>query len=273
MPSAATGTVFDSDRLARRVVRIAMGITLVVAAILYAGKAAEDRSAFVRWRPQVLQLMGGVNIYNTTWFPNPPIMPISMYPLMLLPPVVGAMGWFLIKAALAIIAGVLCIRMVRPGAGRVSPWIDGAIVLLSMRPILSDLHHGNNNILILFLIVATIEAWRRGYDVLAGLILGFAITYKVTPALFVPYFLYKRSWRTVGATFLGMAIFFGLIPSLVLGPRFNLECLQAWWNRVIGPYIEGGEVGRLEINQSMVGVLMRLLPRPRRAIGTTRCSA
>ena len=32
---------------------------------------------------------------------------------------------------------------------------------------------------------------------LAGLILALSISYKVTPALFIPYFVYKRSWRTV----------------------------------------------------------------------------
>ena len=57
---------------------------------------------------------------------------------------------------------------------------------MSFRPILSDLHHGNNNLVILFLIVGALYAWRKGYDVLAGLSLALAISYKLTPALFVP---------------------------------------------------------------------------------------
>jgi hypothetical protein len=133
------------------------------------------------------------------------------------------------------------------------------VLLLSLRPILSDLHHGNNNLIILFLIVATLAAWRQGYDVLAGLVLGLAISYKVTPALFVPYFLYKRSWRTVGATALGMGLFLFVVPSLVIGPKFNGECLAMWWHRMMTPFLVNDFVSPQEINQSMVGVLTRLL--------------
>ncbi len=54
-------------------------------------------SAFVRWRPQVLQFWDGVNIYDKMLFPTPPLMPITLYPLMVLPTIVGAMCWFAIK--------------------------------------------------------------------------------------------------------------------------------------------------------------------------------
>jgi hypothetical protein len=133
------------------------------------------------------------------------------------------------------------------------------VILFSFRPILSDLHHGNNNLLILFLIVSTLYAWRKGYDVLAGLVLALAISYKVTPALFVPYFMYKRSWRTVGATCLGLGVFLLLIPSLIIGPTFNGECLAMWWHRMLSPFLHKGFVSPQEINQSMAGVLTRLL--------------
>ena len=91
------------------------------------------------------------------------------------------------------------------------------VLLLSLRPILGDLHHGNNNLLILFLIVSMLYAWRRGYDIGAGLLLALATTYKVTPALFFVYFAYKRSWRTVFWGLLGMGIFLIIVPGLVIG--------------------------------------------------------
>ena len=48
----------------------------------------------------MLQFWAGVNIYDEMIFPNPPIMPITLYPLMVLPTVAGAMCWFAIKVAL-----------------------------------------------------------------------------------------------------------------------------------------------------------------------------
>ena len=259
MPLVPPGNASDPDRHGRRAVWIAAFITIIGAGMIYADKAAEDRSAFIRWRYQVLQMMDGVNIYDNYYFPNPPIMPLTLYPIMSLPAVEGALIWFGLKAAMAALSVFLCLRMVRLGDRPVPSWVQAMIVALSLRPIMSDLHHGNNNIFILFLVAATLAAWRRGYDVLAGLILGYAIAFKVTPGLFLLYFAYKRSWRTVAATVLGMGIFLLIVPSIFLGPEFNGVCLGTWWHRILNPYVGGDVVGDQEINQSMVGVLSRLL--------------
>jgi hypothetical protein len=263
VPVAEPDPVSDFDRSFRRAIWIGWVMILVAAAFYYFKKAEVGQSAFIRWRPQVLQLISGVNVYDTKMFPNPPIMPLTLYPLMTLPPVAGALSWFVLKAALTGIAVWLCFEIIRPPSRPLAPWIQAAILICSLRPILSDLQHGNNNLVILFLIVAAIQAWRRGYDVLAGLTLALAICYKVTPLLFVPYLAYKRSWRTVGATALGMGVFLLIVPSFVLGPQFNGQCLGMWWHRMLSPYLTDGVVGDQEMNQSMVGVLTRLFTAPR----------
>jgi hypothetical protein len=102
-------------------------------------------------------------------------------------------------------------------------------------------------------------AWRRGLDIGSGLLLGLATTYKVTPALFFVYFAYKRSWRTVLWGLLGLGIFLLIVPSLVIGPRFNAECLGMWWHRMITPYVVDGATSPQEPNQSLAGVIYRLL--------------
>ena len=145
---------------------------ILIAAAFYYEKAADHRSAFVRWRPQVLQFWAGVNIYDKMLFPNPPIMPITLYPLMVLPTVVGAMCWFAIKVGLTTAALIMCFQIVRPPGRLFPPMFRSLVLLLSLRPILGDLHHGNNNLLILFLVVAMFYAWRRGYDLGAGLLAG-----------------------------------------------------------------------------------------------------
>src|SRR4051794_12712870 len=229
------------------------------AAVVYKAKAEDDRSAFVRWRHQVLEMKDGTNIWDKYYFPNPPIFPISLYPFASLPTIPGALAWFGLKATLAAICMVACMRMAVPPGTRWPSWAQAAVVLLCMRPVLGDLHHANNNLIILALIVGTIAAWRRGYDVLAGMMLALAITYKVTPALFVPYFMYKKSWRTVVATFLGIGIFLLVVPSLILGPAYNAECLASWYRRILSPFVENGVTTVQEVNQSMVGVISRLL--------------
>ena len=267
MPRESSWSIAAIDHHLRRAVWVLAGVVAIAAGIVHAGKAADERSAFIRWRPQVLDFWRGTNIYDRNMFPNPPILPITLYPLMTLPPVTGAMVWFTLKVALTAASIALCFRWVRPEGRPLPSWFQAGVIVFALRPILSDLHHGNNNLVILFLIVAMLEAWRRGYDVLAGLVLALAISFKVTPALFVPYFLYKRSWRTVGATCLGMGLFLLVLPSLVLGPAFNGECLGMWWHRMLSPYLTKGAASPQEINQSMAGVLTRLLTATRTGDG------
>jgi len=200
-----------------------------------------------------------VNIYDKMLFPNPPIMPITLHPLMVLPTVLGAMTWFGIKVVLTTAVLIMCFRIVKPAGGSYPPMFRSLVLLLSLRPILGDLHHGNNNLLILFLVVAMFYAWRSGYDIAAGLLLALATSYKVTPALFFLYFVYKRQWRTVGWGLLGMGIFLVIVPSIVIGPEFNAECFRMWWNRMVTPFVVKGATSPQEVNQSFPAVISRLL--------------
>jgi alpha-1,2-mannosyltransferase len=248
------------ERLSGRTFWFLWATIILISAAFYFEKAADNRSAFVRWRPQVLQFWSGVNIYDKMLFPNPPIMPISLYPLMVMPTVIGAMCWFAIKVAMTTAVLLMCFEIVKP-AGRTSfpPMLRSLILLLSLRPILGDLHHGNNNLLILFLVMSMYYAWRKGWDVAAGLLLALATSYKVTPALFFIYFAYKRQWRTLTWGMLGLGIFLIIVPGVVLGPKFNGECLSMWFDRMITPFIVKNASSSQEMNQSLLAVLMRLL--------------
>ena len=70
----------DTDRHGRRAVWIVLGITILVASAIYSLKAAEERTAIIRWLHQVRELQQGVNIWDKYMFPNPPIFPLSLYP-------------------------------------------------------------------------------------------------------------------------------------------------------------------------------------------------
>ena len=60
-----------------------------------------------------------------------------------MPPLPGALAWFAIKVAMVAAAIVLCFRMVSEPNRPIQPWAEGLVLILSQRPILSDLHHGN----------------------------------------------------------------------------------------------------------------------------------
>ena len=51
-------------RFSRHVFWFLWATIVLIAAAFYYPKAADHRSAFVRWRPQVLKFWDGVNIYD-----------------------------------------------------------------------------------------------------------------------------------------------------------------------------------------------------------------
>jgi hypothetical protein len=232
------------------------------------GHTVLDRGALARWLPQLQELQAGVNIFQRHQYPNPPIMALFLLPLANLPPLGASLAWFAIKAVLTVVALAWLFRWV--GACRSNPlvpdcqpfplWAQGLTILLSLRPILGDLDHGNINLFILFLVLAALTAfhWRR--DVLAGLMLGLAIACKLTPALFIPYFVWKRSWRTLAGCSVGLALFLwpGFVPTLYFGWQPNQDYVQSWYRDMVRPFVIEGKVTSERSNQSLPGVVFRL---------------
>ena len=193
-------------------------------------------------------------------YPNPPIMALILRPLAGLPPLVGALTWFYLKVVMTFLAIHWAFRLVESPERPFPIWAKGLAVVLSLRPILGDLSHGNINLFILFLVMAALYVYRRGRDGACGLLLGLSIACKVTPLLFVPYFLWKRSWNVLAGCAVGLVLFFGVVPGF--GVRLAGQRRQAasWYTQMAKPYIQQGKVFYSEHNnQSLPGVLMRLL--------------
>jgi hypothetical protein len=220
--------------------------------------ANHDRSAFLRWRTQLIELDDGVNVWDKYAYPNPPIMAILLKPFMILPPTLGSSLWFACKVLFAL-ASILGVWTFLDAPERTfSVWGKALGVLLALRPIEGDLIHGNVNLLILLLVVGTLIAFCQRRDILAGALLGLGIACKLTPALFLVYFLYKRAWKTLLGAFGGLLVFGLLLPAAVYGWNANLEYLHSWHQQMVAPYA-AGVISSEHKNQSLPGVLHRLL--------------
>jgi len=235
----------------------------LILSIPYTKKVAETnlddaRSAFMRWQNQILALSADIDIWEAYVYPNPPIMALLLMPLMQLPPVAASLTWFIVKSAMAILAIHWLFQMME-SSGRPFPLIAKlAAILLALRPLVGDLTHGNINLFILFLVVAGLYAYYRQRDITAGILLALAIACKVTPALFVPYFLWKRAWWTLAGCFFGLILFFWIIPGLFFGQSTNARYLNSWINKMIVPYVLKGHVTPEHNNQSLPGLVYRL---------------
>jgi hypothetical protein len=236
-----------------------LGLVVLFAgvSVQYAIKAGDRRSAIVRWTPQ-LQQLDAEDIYQRYTYPNPPIMALLLWPLAQVPSVAGALCWFYLKVGMVLLALRWVFRLVERHQQPFPPWAKVLATLLSLRPILGDLSHGNVNLFILFLVVAALYAYHRGRDLTAGLVLALAICCKVTPALFVPYLVWKRAWRTLAGCALGMPLFLWIVPAALLGPERNTQDLRSWVEHMIIPYVRDGVVTSDHNNQSLPGLVYRL---------------
>jgi alpha-1,2-mannosyltransferase len=219
----------------------------------------QDRSAILRWRDQLLRLDGGENIYERDRYPNPPIMALLLRPLADLPPLAGALAWYYLKVGMVLAAFAMTFRLVEESGSLFPAWAKALTVMVSLRPIVGDLTHGNVNLFILFVVVCALAAFRRGWDFTAGVILALAVACKITPALFIAYFAWKRAWTLLAGVVLGLGLFVVVIPSAVLGWQANAELLASWAHQMVVPFLAGGAITSEHQNQSLPGLFARLL--------------
>jgi hypothetical protein len=249
----------DRSWVAQRWFLAGLLLIFLFESVLYSHKAMQNRSAVVRWREQLQQMLDGHDIYEGNPYPNPPIMALLLAPLAKVPPLLGALIWFFLKVGMALICLGWVFRLVEDGGLTFPPWAKAVATFLSLRPILGDLAHGNINLFILFLLVAALYAFHRGRDVVAGLLLALSIACKVTPALFVPYFLWKRSWRVLGGCTAGLVLFLWVLPGLYFGMGRADELLHSWRRGMVDPFVIGGLVTSEHPNQSLPGLAFRML--------------
>jgi alpha-1,2-mannosyltransferase len=118
------------------------------------------------------------------------------------------------------------------------------------RFILSNFEHLQAQIVLFALVVLALDWHVRGWDLAAGFSLGFAAALKVMPAVFIPYFFYRRQWRLALIASVAAVAFF-LSPIIVYGePRF-LDYMHAWHDALH----TGWRVGKM--NQSVFAMIER----------------
>jgi hypothetical protein len=176
----------------------------------------------------------------------PPSTALLLAPWVFAPEAIRLFSWLVLQD----IAIALSIVGVYVGIGRPSR-TEAVLVLalvLMFLPVREGIFEGALGNLLTLLMVASMLGLQRGRQVLGGAALGIAIALKLTPALLLPYFLWRRGYRLVVAVLgTALAVFAG---TLVLGwfPRW-----PEWWAEI--RVLDRG-TGFIA-NQSINGFLLR----------------
>src|SRR5688572_32166235 len=250
--------------------RIAWALALlltVLALVQTLHKARKGQSALLKWRPQVEALFRGESIYGREdggtreGFPTPPTTAIGLAAFLTLDDVPAALAWAAFRIALAWWMLATVARMCAGEVREFPPWALVALIALCARVLHSDMMHGNINLPVAAAVVAAGRSWQLGRERAAGLFAGLAAVLKVTPALLVVWFLWKRSPRAVLHFALAVALFGFVVPMAILGPERHLALMDEWAGQMLEPFLTAAPITVVQseqINQSLLGVLARL---------------
>ena len=207
-------------------------IALALAPLVAQGKARPDFSLYYAWG---YALRHGINPYTTDLRPlgqgigldlgtfghaNYPAPFILLFePLTLLSPQHANWVWCFLNVAL-----LLCCFELLLGRSRaaIRPWNHAVWALgLLYRPVSSNFHLAETQVLLLFLLIAALRCSEKGRDLAAGSLIGFAGLLKVFPLAALGVFVVGRRWRVVisamGVIFAGLSL-----TAAILGVRPTL---------------------------------------------------
>lgn len=173
-------------------------------------------------------------------FPYPPSAAMYFSPLALVDPAAGIVLRYVVAVACLWLTLKMLYAMVRGeiAAAPSREFTIGALtVVLASHYLIRDLDDGGPHLILLAILMGGIySAWRarRG---LAAICFGLAIALKVTPAVLVPFFAWKRQWRLAGLTLLAAACWMAL-PMARMGPA-DWWRHQSDWIRSAGGFLAG----------------------------------
>jgi hypothetical protein len=256
-----------------------LALALAILASLYAlvlvdRRAGQGRQALLRWKPDFERLDAGLPLYHRLdparadleGFPTPPVTALALDALLDASSTVGlgdraaCLALALLKLGCAWLVGLAALRLAF-GRARDAPGLAALLVFCGcLRIDLSELAHGNINLLVGGCVAASLLAWQRGRDGAAGAWAACGAALKLTPALFLVYFAWKRSARGVIGFALAYAVLSWLVPGLALGFERNWHLYVAWCDQMLGPALEGAPLALTQteqINQALTGILAR----------------
>jgi alpha-1,2-mannosyltransferase len=184
-------------------------------------------------------------------FTYPPFAALTFIPLALLG--YGTANWLLTAATIVSVAATLwCFAVNSPASAgtrmrRLLPWALPAALLLE--PVRSTLTYGQVNALLMALVafdcLTRTPRWPRGIGV------GIAAALKLTPGVFLLFFLLRRDLRSAARAGLSFAVCTG--AAFVLAPHDSLR----YWTAIAYQPARIGAIAYAS-NQSVLGTLARL---------------
>ncbi len=210
-------------------------------------------------------VLNGEDIYEVRteqrdrWFAFPQWFAMFMVPFELMGYTAASIAWPLLNLAALAGSCYWCLKLAR-GPDAPVPWPLLIVpALLVLRPLDSNFGNGQVNVLILALTCLGLYLYQKRLDTWAGVSLAAATLMKVTPALLIVYFAWKREWRVVIGAAIGAIILTLIVPMPLFGMRGGLDGTCYWLEERILVSTAGVQQEGYVPGQSLRTILYRTL--------------
>jgi Glycosyltransferase family 87 len=158
---------------------------------------------------------------------HPPTSILLVLPLGALPYRVALMTWNYLSLGMFAASLILVWRGLRiPFSSRSA--LPAITLLLTCFPLTSHIHFGQLTMVIVLLLTGAWACDRADREILAGVLLGAAVTIKVFPAVVFLYFVVRGRWKTVAAGLISIALI-----TLLTGLAIGFPCFSYYVNEVL----------------------------------------
>ncbi len=156
----------------------------------------------------------------------PPVAALLFAPVAVLPMPVAAFLFGLLKLAALFHIVVMVLRLMGVDAGRRSA-VFGMSLLGIGGYFVEEFRNGNMHVFVLWMITAATYLSERGKAAVPGFLLALGACFKLTPLIYVPYFVLRGRWL-LSAAAIGFFVVLNLLPLAVFGPETGLEMTDAF---------------------------------------------
>ncbi len=250
-----------------------IGLSLFLVTVILFGAMVEFRGAFLKRRMTDIgpylraawSVRTGDDMYKTTddkgfHYLYPPLLAILMTPLADPPhgedrtgylPYEASVGiWYIITMALGVAGiGILArtvedpFRNLAAGRGRRFSqrwWALRTGPLLILFPAIARCQmRGQPGLLIVFFLCCVAASILKGRRLRAGLWLSAAICVKLTPAILLAFPLWRRDWRMLSGSAVGLLAGLILVPLVVLGPARTASTYKSFYQEIVTAGMRG----------------------------------
>jgi len=210
-------------------------------------------------------ILNGEDIYEVRteqrerWFAFPQWFAMFMVPFELMGYTAASIAWPLLNLAALAGSCYWCLKLARGPDAPVRWPLLIVPALLVLRPLDSNFGNGQVNVLILALTCLGLYLYQKRRDTWAGVSLAAATLMKVTPALLIVYFAWKREWRVVIGAAIGAIVLTLIVPVPLFGLRGGFDGTRKWIEERILVSTEGVQHDGYVPGQSLRTILYRTL--------------